>query len=540
MAVPISNAFADARLDEATLTLALREHTLGAVPRLERLWAYYRNPQTPIGTARAGAHSAGAHAATRRYHQAQECGLPPRITGAPGLAPALLDDRAVSRREKVIENDIAWRISSMVDFLLGKPVTILSLARDSALRDALTRFLDRLFEHSGGIALLQDMALLGHVYGHVDLILRADGPALRTLARAMKPQRATNADDPDTASDQLALEETLDAAARLMRIEVIEPRRGVAILDPRDYREITAYAIQTATRATSTAPQACDDTTAIARLRSALGFVAEQPGRRAASNTITTITEVISAHAWHIYEDGVRVHESVPPTQGTIPVVHIQNIAQPFMYEGQGEVEPLIPLQDELNTRLSDRAARVTMQSFRMYLAKGIDGFANAAVGPGQVWITDNPDASIAEFGGDRACPGEESHIREIREALDKASGVPPIAAGVVQARIGNLSSANALRITLMGVLAKTARKRVSYGRGIGQLCRLALTALDATGIVGISDGDRAVRLTWPDPLPEDLREQALAASIKKDLGVPDERLLAELGYQPTDPGLTG
>jgi hypothetical protein len=178
MAVPIGNAFADARLDEATLTLALREHTLGAVPRYERLWAYYRNPQTPIGTARAGAHastSAGAHvthATSRRYHQAQECGLPPRITGDygafPGLALGLMDDRAHARREKVIENDIAWRLSSMVDFLLGKPVTIHSLARDAALREALTRFLDQLFEHSGGIALLQDMALLCHVYGHVD------------------------------------------------------------------------------------------------------------------------------------------------------------------------------------------------------------------------------------------------------------------------------------------------------------------------------------------------------------------------------------
>ena len=556
MAVPIGNAFADARLDEATLMLALREHTLGAVPRFERLWAYYRNPQTPIGTVRAGdsvrasggADSAGGHAGThatsRRYHQAQECGLPARITGDygafPGLALGLLDDRAHARRERVIENDIAWRISSMVDFLLGKPVTIHSLAREAALRDALTRFLDRLFEHSGGIALLQDMALLGHVYGHVDLILRADGPALRALARSMRPQRGGNVEDPDVSADERTLEEALDAAARLMRIEVVEPRRGVAILDPRDYREISAYAIQTITRAAGSPAAVCDES-AVSRLRSRLGLAPARPDREASDQAgagRSTITEVISADAWHIYEDGERVHESVPPTQGQIPVVHIQNIAQPFAYEGLGEVEPLIPLQDELNTRLSDRAARVTMQSFRMYLAKGVDGFASSTIGPGQVWITDNPDASVSEFGGDRACPGEESHIREIREAMDKASGVPPIAAGVVQARIGNLSSANALRITLMGVLAKTARKRVTYGRGISQLCRLALTVLDATGIVGVGDGDRSVRLTWPDPLPEDLRDQAFAASIKQDLGVPEERLLAELGYQATDPGV--
>ena len=77
-------------------------------------------------------------------------------------------------------------------------------------------------------------------------------------------------------------------------------------------------------------------------------------------------------------------------------------------YEGQSEVEPLIPLQDELNTRLSDRANRVTMQSFKMYLAKGLDGFADGSapvVGPGRVWTTDNPDASMQTFGGDSSSP---------------------------------------------------------------------------------------------------------------------------------------
>src|SRR5690606_944669 len=103
-----------------------------------------------------------------------------------------------------------------------------------------------------------------------------------------------------------------------------------------------------------------------------------------------------------------------------LPVVHIQNIAQPFRYEGLGEVEPLIPLQDELNTRLSDRASRVTLQSFKMYLAKGLDGFERAAVGPGQIWSTDNPDAQITAFGGDADSPSERDHIGEVREALDK------------------------------------------------------------------------------------------------------------------------
>ena len=177
-------------------------------------------------------------------------------------------------------------------------------------------------------------------------------------------------------------------------------------------------------------------------------------------------SEVFTRDGWLRVVEGEGVERGVwSLLPGVLPIVHVQNMSQPFGYEGIGEVEALVALQDELNTRLSDRASRVTMQSFKMYLAKGIEGFRGSSVGPGTVWSTDNPDASISSFGGDASSPSEESHIAEIREAMDKISGVPPLAGGVVRAKIGNLSSANALRITLMSLIAKTMRKRVTYGR---------------------------------------------------------------------------
>src|SRR6185436_19001127 len=131
----------------------------------------------------------------------------------------------------------------------------------------------------------------------------------------------------------------------------------------------------------------------------------------------------------------------------------------------------------------------------------------------------ENLKAAVQEFGGDASSPSEESHIQEVREAMDKTSGVPPLASGVVRAKIGNLTSANALRITLMGVLSRTARKRVTYGRGIAEMSRLILAALNSAGILATDPRDRNVKLIWPDPLPEDLHEAALAAKTKADLG---------------------
>lgn len=173
-----------------------------------------------------------------------------------------------------------------------------------------------------------------------------------------------------------------------------------------------------------------------------------------------------------------------------------------------------------------------------MYLAKGLDGFGSAAVGPGQVWSSENLGASIEAFGGDADAPSETAHIEELRDAMDKVSGVSPVALGVIRAKLGHLSSENALRITLNGVLSKTARKRVAYGRAIADASRLILHALDAAGILKTAEADRAVRIQWQDPLPLDERARLNAALLKRDLGVPTSELLAELGYSRTDPGV--
>lgn len=494
-AAPQLGAFADVGLTPALLRLTLDEQAR-RIPRQQQLWGYYRNALQPVSTE--------TNENGRWYRQPQERGLPARIVGAAGTTSALTDDRNSGRREVVVENDIAWRVQAMVDFMFGKPVSLVSTAADERLRATIKQVLDRVWEASGGIALLQDAALLGHVFGHVDLILRVDDDALRAAGTGAEAAlRATDA----------------------LRVEVVEPRRGVPILDPHDYRRLKAYLIHSVR-----------DGGASSR-GGVLGRVL--PGMFTPRREQVEQLEIISANAWQAYENGRLAWERTGPIAGgDVPVVHIQNISQPFEYEGLGEVEPLIPLQDELNTRLSDRASRVTLQNFKMYLAKGIDGFEKVPVGPGQLISTDNPNASIQEFGADSHSPSEESHIQQVRDAMDKVSGLPPLASGVVQAKIGSLSSANALRITLMGVLSKTARKRVTYGSGIARMSALILAALDQAGVLATRPQDRGVRLTWPDPLPEDTRDQAIAAEAKAKLGVPPARVLAELGYAPTDPGI--
>ncbi len=443
-------------LSPVLLESLLVAHRRDVLPGLRRFWRYYRNRSLRPG----------------RWEQ--EEGLPARLRRADDGSPG----------KAVIENDIAWRVHAMVDFMFGRPVAIRSRSADPGQAERINALLDAVLRASGGVTFLQDLALCGSVYGSADIVVRCD---------------------PDPG----------DAAGGFM-LELIEAPRAVPLVNPGDYRLLDAYVVHSERLTHRTQTRSW-----------------RPPWGSNASRSTRVVEEHIEC--WtpsnvEVIRRGKRV-EQTTNVLGCVPVVHIQNLPQPFSYAGLSDVEPLIPLQDELNTRLSDRANRVTLASFKMYLAKGLDGFTERPVGPGQMWATDNPDASIESFGGDADTPSEDAHITEVREAMDKTSGVSPIAAGVLRGRVGNLTSENAVRIVLLGLLARTEKKRIAYGAGLERCCELILHAADVHGLLPSRPEERRVRIDWPDPFPESRTQQLEQAERKVRLGVPREQVLTELGY---------
>jgi hypothetical protein len=322
------------------------------------------------------------------------------------------------------------------------------------------------------------------------------------------------------------LDALVQRVARMIRLEIVEPARALPLLACEDYRVVEAYGqVWEEQSAVGGGPSAVNggwwD-----RLRAYLG----SPESRFLPRSSATVVELISPERWVRLEEG-RVVAGGRNSLGEVPLVHIQNSAAAFQYAGDSDVEPLIPLQDELNTRLSDRAYRITLQSFKMYLGKGIEQFTDQPVAPGRMWTTANEQAAVQEFGGDASCPSEESHISDLREALDKVSGVTPIAAGAIKNRIGRLTSAAALRVTLLALLSKTDKKRTLYGAGIERICELSLKWLDAAGVFATSPEERRVELNWPSPLPENEQEKLDEAEAKLRVGVDRAVVLRELGY---------
>lgn len=469
-----------------------------------KMWEYYANPIMDLHRGANHSVEQKVNESGKSYIQAQEYGLPARITGLARCAEAgVYGGRPIGdirRKEVVIENDIAWRVNAAVDFLFGKPISVVSRASDGTKRAEIEGIIKAVFSANGGIGFLQDMAVLGSVYGFVDCMVRPGREIYERIS-----------DTPSNLTYEVVL-----GLARAIGLELIEAPRALPVLDENDYRKVVYY-VQHFRQAKNQLAGG--------------GVLQRLFGQEADKRRMVSVTEITSAEAWQRYEDEELVAEGKLPW-GFLPVVHIQNLAQPFYYEGQSDVEPLMPIQDELNTRLSDRASRITMQSFKMYLGKGIEGFAEKPVSPGVMWHTDNPDAAIEEFGGDEDHPSESAHIEEMREAMDKISGTTPLVAGVIRTKLGNLTSAVALRLTMMGMLSKTERKRFTYGEGLKRIAVMVLDILDKANIYRTSERDRDMEIIFPDPLPENEMEKLDEAKAKKELGVPVERVLKELGYE--------
>ncbi|HUO07173.1 MAG TPA: phage portal protein [Phycisphaerae bacterium] len=541
-------------------------------PRLERYLGYYRNPTSELAAVLPCA--ARTSFAIRPFRQYQELGLPARITGfrraADGLAVPT-GSIEVQRKEVVIENDIGWRINTLVDFAAGRMPAITSTAKDSATRQRLTAIIGAILDSAGGVQLLQELVLHGAIRGSAWVHLRPTAELLRRLAtRAAAALNQANTSsvsdadisalneevgeapdgsgpenapaDPDNASTAgpASIGDSSLDVARWLQFEVIDAGRLCPLPyvgDTASSEEGPAYVALLRLLPEQASLSARNGVRFLDRVWSWFG--------RPLSLTVNPQEfsfDLFGGTHWQRYEHGLLLEEG-PNLLGVLPFVRYENQSDPSagtrvgalgseaIDSGFSDVEPLIGLQDELNTRLSDRAYRVTMTSFQMFLGRGIEEFTKRPVGPGQMWATENLQASVQAFGGDATTPSEDSHINEIREALDKISGVTPIAAGVIRDKLGHLTSAVALRLTLIALLARTERKRAELTRTLSRVIERALGILDRAGLVASAPEDRGIDVNWPSALPESDMDHLQEAQVKLALGVPRSVILSELGY---------
>ena len=351
-------------LDPAALKDGLDTLRAAARPRLARLMGYYRNPLTDI--ARYLAYSPAASLSIRPYRQFQELGLPTRITGFRHTSagdPVPAGSVEVQRKEVVIENDIGWRLNTVVDFALGDMPVINSTAQDPQKRAAITAAINQVLSDSGGVGLLQQIVLLGAIHGSAYIMIRPDPSLLARLA-------PTPAETREPRSGIAPLEAPASSSAPaspLLRLMTVAASRVLPVFAedtiPASGAPLAACAI--------TGEPVCN--TAVPGKIGWLARVGRWIGAPLvpAAPEATETLDLYEPTQWRRFA-GDALASQGPNPLGFVPLIGYVNQTDPAgpLVPGLGlsDVEPLLCLQDELNTRLSDRASRVTLQSFKMYL----------------------------------------------------------------------------------------------------------------------------------------------------------------------------
>lgn len=212
---------------------------------------------------------------------------------------------------------------------------------------------------------------------------------------------------------------------------------------------------------------------------------------------------------------------------GVVPVFPFANNAMTAEY-GRSELRDIIPIQDALNKSMADMLIAGEFHSLPQRWATGLE----VEIGPdGQVkdgpiqagsqrmWTTPNDQARFGQFEP-ASMQGFVTTQDSYRAEIARISGTPLHYLLLT----GDFPSGAALDAAETPLNNQTADRQVSFGNAWEDVMALALK------IGGL--GDFATLSTvWKeiDSTQESERMQALLA--KKDMGIPDQQLWSEMGY---------
>jgi len=226
--------------------------------------------------------------------------------------------------------------------------------------------------------------------------------------------------------------------------------------------------------------------------------------------------------------DGHEVRRGPNPYQ-ELPFVHIANLRPANSFWGVSDLRDVIPLNRELNERVSDQADLIRYHADPPVIFKGVDEHSDLAVGPGTVWdIPADADVKLLEWSGQP--PAVQGHIELVLRALYEIAETPRTAFG----DSGRLLSGVALETELRPLLQKTLRKRVYWTAGLRRRNALVLRLAERFGLA--EPGSLAPyqsRIVWPPMLPQDHAREVQEAIALVNAGLRSARTaMNELGVE--------
>jgi hypothetical protein len=144
-----------------------------------------------------------------------------------------------------------------------------------------------------------------------------------------------------------------------------------------------------------------------------------------------------------------------------------------------------------------------------------------------------SPDSKLEMLAPMENFSGLLNVIVDLRGSMDEQSRVPAVALGRLHELPRGTIAGVALKLLFQPLLELTLQKQRLYGCGIRDVTRAALCLAGKISVEEYEDYE--VNLTWPNLLPSDDLAAAQAGLLLEQIGVSEETVLGELGYDIDD-----
>lgn len=210
--------------------------------------------------------------------------------------------------------------------------------------------------------------------------------------------------------------------------------------------------------------------------------------------------------------------EEIPNPYGFIPFVQVKNFPEAGKSEGQGDMDDIIPLNAELNMKVSDVSEIIDYHAAPITVLFGAR-INSLEKGANKVWGGLPKDARVEnlELHGDLAA--SQSYISVIRDAISEIGGVPVGALGGTQ-HISNTSGV-ALQFVNMPLIERLRIKRMMSAEGLEQINKMILFISQHDKLITKPEGVSNADFYW--------NEVDIADTMPKDMLIELQMILQEM-----------
>lgn len=210
------------------------------------------------------------------------------------------------------------------------------------------------------------------------------------------------------------------------------------------------------------------------------------------------------------------------------PLFSCKNLPKPNDFWGNADVNPnLIGMNNALNLSLSCANLVQLLYGQPIIAASGVSE-SSIDIKPGKIIGLPTDTSKIWAVAITSDLANSLAFAADVRSDMDEQSGIPAVVLGRQKDIVKGQVSGVTMELMFMPLTMKNEKKKCLYGKLIIDVS-MALLAL------GKFSPDIKVSLKWQSFMPDDDLAAVQAAQGKQALGVSNQTLISEMGYNPEE-----